>query len=110
MTWGFAPTRLVRCGPCTSPPSEPCQHCTGVNGTLTADWGSTARDRRKTMRLIAVRDALTAAENELREAVREAYDGGDSWLTIGTILGISRQAAQQRFRRPPPETTQADEA
>ena len=61
---------------------------------------ATARNRRVTMRLMAARDALAAAEEELRAAVRAAYDGGDSWLTIGTILGISRQAAQQRFRRP----------
>jgi hypothetical protein len=53
------------------------------------------------MRLIVARDALTAAEHEVREAVRGAYDDDDSWLTIGTILGISRQAAQQRFRRVP---------
>ncbi len=68
---------------------------------LLPDWGGTSRDRRKTMRLIAARDALAAAERELRVAVRDAYEGGNSWLTIGTILGISRQAAQQRFRRPP---------
>jgi hypothetical protein len=77
---------------------------------LLPDWGSIARDRSKTMRLIAARDGLTAAEHELREAVREAYDGGDSWLTIGTILGISRQAAQQRFRRPPAATEQDEES
>ncbi len=66
---------------------------------LLPDWGSTARDRRKTMRLISARDASTAAHTCV--AVREAHDAGDSWLTIGTILGISRQAAQQRFRRLP---------
>jgi hypothetical protein len=64
-------------------------------------WAWTARDRSKTMRLIAARDGLAAAEQELRDAVRDAYDGGNSWLTIGTILGISRQAAQRRFRRAP---------
>ncbi len=63
-------------------------------------WARTARDRDQTTRLIAARDALAAAEHELREAVRDAYDGGDSWLTAGTVLGISRQAAQRRFRRP----------
>lgn len=56
------------------------------------------------MRLIAARNALAAAEQELRDAVRDAYDGGDSWLTIGTVLGISRQAAQRRFRLPPVDT------
>jgi DNA invertase Pin-like site-specific DNA recombinase len=65
------------------------------------DWSWMARDRRTTKRLIAARDALAAAEQELRDAVRAAFDGGSSWRTIGTILGISRQAAQRRFRRPP---------
>jgi hypothetical protein len=68
------------------------------------DWAWMARDRRTTVRLIAARDALAGAEQELRDAVREAFDGGSSWLTIGTILGISRQAAQRRFRRPPEES------
>ena len=68
------------------------------------DWAWTARDRSKTMRLIAARDGMAAAEQELREAVRDAFDGGTTWLTIGTILGSSRQAAQRRFRRPPDET------
>jgi hypothetical protein len=58
---------------------------------------------------MAARDALAAAEQELREAVRESYDGGDSWLTIGTILGVSRQAAQRRFRRQN-EADEEDEA
>lgn len=59
--------------------------------------GQIAVDRRRTRRVIAVRDALSRAETELAEAVREAYDAGDSWLTIGTILGITRQSAQRRF-------------
>jgi hypothetical protein len=74
------------------------------------DWAGTARDRSKTMRLIAARDSLAAAAEELRVAVRDAYDAGDSWLTIGTILGISRQAAQRKFRRAEPETSPGDGA
>jgi hypothetical protein len=46
---------------------------------------------------------LPSAEEELRDAVRDASDGGGSWLTIGTIPGISWQAAQQRFRGPAPD-------
>ena len=53
--------------------------------------------RAPTRRVIEAREALTAATDELREAVWAAYESGDSWLTIGTILGISRQAAHQRF-------------
>lgn len=39
----------------------------------------------------------TAAEN-LRRAVAAARANGESWGTIGMGLGVSRQAAQQRFR------------
>jgi hypothetical protein len=35
--------------------------------------------------------------SELLAAVQDAYDGGDSWRTIGTALGITRQSAQRRF-------------
>lgn len=37
------------------------------------------------------------AEQDLRDAVRAAREAGDSWAIIGTALGISHQAAQQRF-------------
>ena len=30
-------------------------------------------------------------------AATSAYEAGDSWLAVGTVLGISRQAAQQRY-------------
>jgi hypothetical protein len=39
--------------------------------------------------------APSFAEEHLRRAVAEA---GDSWTVIGAGLGITRQAAQQRFR------------
>ena len=64
---------------------------------LLPEEGLTAIDRRRTRRLLAARAALTEAEAELVVAVREAYDAGDSWSTIGTVLGISRQSAQRRF-------------
>ena len=60
----------------------------------------TARRRGATHRLMDARDTYLAAEEALQVAVREAYDAGDSWQTIGTILGITRHAAQRRFRRP----------
>ena len=49
--------------------------------------------------------AVTAAESDLRDAVRAAVAAGDSWSVIGVALGISRQAAQKRFGgnwSPPP--------
>lgn len=50
------------------------------------------------------------AQELLRSAVAAARDTGASWATIGRVLGISRQAAQQRFgkdedaRNAPPST------
>jgi hypothetical protein len=42
---------------------------------------------------------VASAEERLREAVRSARDAGDSWTVIGAALGVSKQAAQQRFSR-----------
>jgi hypothetical protein len=75
---------------------------------LLPDWCDTARDRRRTMRVIAARNALAAAEDEVRRAVELAHEGGDSWLTIGTILGVSRQAAHRRFGSPAGARAQRD--
>ena len=56
-----------------------------------------ARDAASFRRIIAARNQLADAEQELREAVRTARAAGDSWTVIGAALDISRQAAQQRF-------------
>lgn len=41
--------------------------------------------------------AVETAQEDLRAAVREARRRGDSWTVIGVALGVSKQAAQQRF-------------
>lgn len=45
----------------------------------------------------AARDA-DQSQTRLREAVAAGRDHGISWQLIGDVLGISRQAAQQRFK------------
>ena len=55
-----------------------------------------ARDAAHFRRIIAARQALAAAEREVRDAVRAARDAGDSWTVIGAALDTTRQAAQQR--------------
>ncbi len=40
---------------------------------------------------------LTVAELNLRRQVAVARRHGHSWAAVGFILGITRQAAQQRF-------------
>lgn len=41
--------------------------------------------------------ALKASEQEMAAAVAAAREAGSSWTSIGRVLGISKQAAQQRF-------------
>jgi Flp pilus assembly protein TadD len=56
-----------------------------------------ARDAAHFRRILAARENLAAAEQELRDAVLAARDAGDSWSLIGAALDTTRQAAQQRF-------------
>ena len=50
-------------------------------------------------RLAAVRRALRGLEELEQATVAEARAAGATWGQIGTIYGVSKQAAQQRFRR-----------
>lgn len=56
-----------------------------------------ARNASHIRRIIAASEALGQAEGELRAAVAEARAAGDTWDAIGIALGVSRQAAYQRF-------------
>ena len=56
-----------------------------------------ARDAEHFRRIVAAATALEAARRELADAVAAARDAGDSWTAIGAALGVSRQAAFQRF-------------
>lgn len=46
--------------------------------------------------------AATAADTALHDAVNNARQAGIPWAIIGAAVGVSRQAAQQRFSRPGP--------
>lgn len=56
-----------------------------------------ARDAAHFRRVIAAKEGVAQAERELHEAVRDAREAGDSWLSIGLALGVTKQAAQKRF-------------
>lgn len=58
-----------------------------------------AKDATHVRRIIAAAEALTRADLELRAAVAAARAAGDTWDMIGLGLGVSRQAAFQRFGR-----------
>lgn len=57
----------------------------------------TARDAVHFRRIIAAKEGVASAERELHDAVRAAREAGDSWLSIGLALGVTKQAAQKRF-------------
>jgi hypothetical protein len=50
--------------------------------------------------VMAANRELSVAEQTLRRQVSLARRAGHSWAAIGTALGVTRQAAQQRFGAP----------
>lgn len=48
---------------------------------------------------LALRE-LADEQRELDEAVAAARENGRSWSEIGLVLGISRQAARERYGQP----------
>jgi hypothetical protein len=62
------------------------------------DLNKTAWQEAEPLRRIAdaFRDQV-AAEEKVAEAVNAAREAGCSWLSIGMMLGVSKQTAQQRY-------------
>lgn len=56
------------------------------------------RDARYFRAIVAAGKNVADAEQALRAAVADARRAGDSWAVIGAALGVSRQAAHERFR------------
>lgn len=47
--------------------------------------------------VLAAVKARATAQEAIDAAVQQARDEGASWTVIGSILGVSRQAARQRY-------------
>ena len=47
--------------------------------------------------IVVAREACTRAEEALREALTREEKAAQLWSAVGTFLGTTRQAAQQRF-------------
>ncbi|MBO2451403.1 hypothetical protein J4573_30235 [Actinomadura barringtoniae] len=57
--------------------------------------------------LVVAASAVAAEESSrlLRQSITGARAAGNSWEALGRLLGISRQAAQQRFGTPSPSAS-----
>jgi len=59
-----------------------------------------AEDPKELRRIGFAKRDIHVAEDELRMAVREARTAGYSWSAVGRTLGVTKQAAQERFGEP----------
>ncbi|KQR97395.1 hypothetical protein ASG12_15785 [Williamsia sp. Leaf354] len=77
-----------------------------IAGTLASDSAAA-----EPMSAVAATDALQSALDEARQqTVARARAAGHTWAEIGSLLRISRQAAQQRFGKSAPASElQADD-
>ena len=96
-----------------------CQPCASRRSTVGKGQPGTPLPPSPTIDLLswihAAHHQASAAEHTLLAAATRAHQAGLSWSVIGTQLGVSRQAAQQRFSRataspsnrpdPPPRLT-----
>lgn len=61
--------------------------------------GRAVRDRSATADIRAAVRERSDAEEHVRRAVDAARDAGITWVEIGAALGVSHQAAMQRYKR-----------
>ena len=57
----------------------------------------TVRDAEHAGRIIVAQEGMARADRESHDAARAAHEVGDSSLSMGTALGVTKQAAQKRF-------------
>lgn len=73
-----------------------CHDCEKLDGVVVDP--ADARDSRHIRRISAANEDLVVAHARLRASVAIARRAGDTWDAIGVALGVTRQAAQQRFK------------
>jgi hypothetical protein len=61
------------------------------NATTRLAWAPNGARLRAALRVLA------EAENEVERAIVIEREAGTSWAAIGDVLGVSRQAAWQRY-------------
>jgi hypothetical protein len=68
-----------------------------VNMALPGDAASAANDIDPLVMLVMLAYGRARVEDKISEVVRVCRENGKSWTQIGQILGVSKQAAWERF-------------
>lgn len=84
--------------PCWAQP-EPASPADLATSWIYGETSKVIRDLSPVIRLSAITSATRGVDLMREAAVIEALKSGATWAQIGHSLGISRQAAQQRFRQ-----------
>ncbi len=74
-----------------------CDTCDAMRSAVGRDHGARRLPGAELSGLADAVESLRDAERLLAEAVGSARQGGASWGQIGDIVGITRQAAHQRW-------------
>ncbi len=78
-------------------PTRLCASCDRMRSTVGKGTAPRSVPGVELGRLIDAAHATADAEAELAHAAHAARDAGASWTQIGDALGLTRQAAQQRW-------------
>src|SRR5687768_6453268 len=78
-------------------PSRLCAACDAMRSSVGKGTVARTVPGAALARLIDAARAAAAADHQLADAARAARDGGASWTQIGDALGLTRQAAHQRW-------------
>jgi hypothetical protein len=78
-------------------PTRLCAVCDAMRSTVGKGTARRPLPGAQLARLIDAAHAVADANRELAEAARAARTGGASWTQIGDAVGLTRQAAQQRW-------------
>lgn len=79
-----------------------------IEGAIPKLGSALDEDPTQFLRLVAATQVATEASRELLEqAVVGARHAGLSWEAVGNVMGVTRQAAQQRFRAAVPGEAKA---
>lgn len=80
-----------------APPSSDAPLSSDAPSSSDAAAGALPSTEQLLAAVASFHDLVRISSDLQGQAVRAAHDGGVSWAKIGSVLGTSRQAVQQRF-------------